>query len=96
MLPFSMRWATCRAQADHGAGGDSGEQPLLLHERSRCPEGLLAVDHDAPVEQGEVQDGGYEPLLQAAQAHDHVLRVGGHGDDADGGVVLLEAAAPLP
>ena len=57
------------------------------------PEALLTTDHDAPVQQGEVQDGRNEPFLQATEPLDTIVNLRGGGDDLYGGVVLLEAAA---
>ena len=55
-------------------------------------EGVEAVDEQAVVQQADVQDGGDETVLEAAQAGDEVVGFGGDGDDFDVGAVFLEAA----
>ena len=51
----------------------------------------LEAAHQHPrIQQVDVQYRGDEPILQAAQAGDEILRFRGYGDDFHGGVVFLE------
>src|SRR3990172_6132763 len=66
--------------AQDGARGYAREDAFVVHELLHGCEGGERVHYDPPVQQGLVEDGGDEPLLQAAQPLDEVARVGGGGD----------------
>ena len=77
---------------DYRAGGYAGKDALLVHQLPGHIEGIEAVDQQAVVQQADVQDGGDEAVLKAAQAGDEVVRFGGDGDYFDVAAVFLETA----
>src|SRR3990172_4628523 len=79
--------------AQDGARRYAREDAFVVHELLHGTEGGERVDDDPPVQQGLVEDGRYEPLLQATQPLDEVAGVGDGGDDLHVGVLLLQPAA---
>src|SRR3990172_9264361 len=79
--------------AQDGARRYAREDAFVVHELFHCREGGARVHYYTSVQQRLVEDGRYEPLLQATQPLDEVARVGDGGDDLHVRVLLLQPAA---
>src|SRR3972149_4809085 len=82
-----------RGGAQDGARRYAREDAFVVHELFHCREGGARVHYYTPVQQRLVEDGRYEPLLQATQPLDEVARGGDGGDDLHVRVLLLQPAA---
>src|SRR4051794_16524996 len=78
-----------------GAGGDAGEDALLV-EQPPCPDDRVVVrDEDLPVQQAEIDDGRDEAVVEGARPlHGLALHRLGRADFAGVAQPLLEPAPP--